>query len=221
MPGFRFLPNDNLQAVVDYVIMLSLRGEVERQVALLAETEYAPEDEIESLVFTDALVQVHDAWDQANDQVTLPMVAPPKMTDETILAGRKAFLSRGCSKCHGEDGRGQTIWLSQQFIAAQQDKPEAEREAINYDVWQQPAPAADLTAGMLHGGRRPIDIYRRINNGINGTPMPGFEQALSGEPETTWHLVHYVLAVVDRRTVEGMENVVAEPQDTSSPATEE
>ena len=59
--------------------------------------------------------------------------------------------------------------------------------------------AADLTSGMLHGGQEPIDIYRRIMNGINGTPMPGFKSALEAEPETIWNLVAYVLHVSNRR----------------------
>ena len=103
--------------------------------------------------------------------------------------------------------------MSREFLAKQQSHP---GQQLNYDVWGQPAPAADLTAGMLHGGRRPVDIYRRISSGINGTPMPGFGQALAAEPETIWQLVHYVLAVVDNRTVAGIENVVADPVATGS-----
>ena len=52
---------------------------------------------------------------------------------------------------------------------------------------------------MLHGGQDPIDIYRRIMNGINGSPMPGFKSALESEPETIWNLVGYVLSVSNRR----------------------
>ena len=52
---------------------------------------------------------------------------------------------------------------------------------------------------MLHGGQEPIDIYRRILNGINGTPMPGFKSALQNEPETIWNLVSYVLEISNRR----------------------
>jgi hypothetical protein len=52
---------------------------------------------------------------------------------------------------------------------------------------------------MLHGGQEPVDIYRRIMNGINGTPMPGFKSALESEPETIWNLVAYVIDVSNRR----------------------
>ena len=55
---------------------------------------------------------------------------------------------------------------------------------------------------MFHGGGRPIDIYRRIYSGINGTPMPGFSQQLSGKPDTFWDLVHYVEFVSNARRTE-------------------
>ena len=45
---------------------------------------------------------------------------------------------------------------------------------------------------MFHGGNRPIDIYRRIYSGINGTPMPSFTLQFKANPEMFWHMVHYV-----------------------------
>ena len=99
---------------------------------------------------------------------------------------------------------------SLKLIAALEALPEEKREKINYDAWGNVAPAADITARSLHGGRRPIDIYRRIYTGINGTPMPAFGQALSQEPETAWHLVHYVRSIVEGRHVEGLDDVVAD-----------
>jgi mono/diheme cytochrome c family protein len=55
---------------------------------------------------------------------------------------------------------------------------------------------------MYHGGGQPLDIYRRIYSGINGTPMPAFSTKLSGEPETFWHLVHYVQSISGARRAE-------------------
>ncbi|MCR9117391.1 MAG: cytochrome c, partial [bacterium] len=182
MPSFKFLPDEDLAAVSDYVIMLSYRGELEMKVSQIAEFDYEEDEEIDKEDFTDMLEDIHKSWERAKFKAVLPVSAQPKMTDETILAGRKAFLSKGCSQCHGTDFRGQTEWLSHEFIAAQEAKPDGERIKINYDDWGDPAPAADLTAGSLHGGRRPIDIYRRIYTGINGTPMPSFGQTLASEP---------------------------------------
>jgi mono/diheme cytochrome c family protein len=216
MPAFPWLPDEDVQAVVDYVKVLSYRGELEADVTRIAEQDYDADEEIDSFEFTDSVTRIHNNWEQAAYQVVLPVTAQPKYTDETILAGRKAFLSKGCSKCHGEDGRGQTDWLSSEFIADQASLPEDKRQAINRDAWGQVAPAADITARMLHGGRRPIDIYRRIFTGINGTPMPAFSQALAQEPETLWHLVHYVQSIVEGREVEGLDQVVADEPPVSS-----
>ncbi len=209
MPAFPFLPDEDVRDVVDYVVMLSYRGELERSVARIVELDYDEGDEIDPFEFTDAIARIHSGWEQAEYRGVLPVTAQPKYSDESILAGRKAFLSKGCSKCHGDDARGQTAWLSSEFIAEQEAKPDAEREKINFDAWGEPAPAADLTAGMLHGGRRPIDVYRRIFTGINGTPMPAFDQALAAEPETIWHLVHYAISVVEGRDVEGLDEIEA------------
>ncbi len=52
---------------------------------------------------------------------------------------------------------------------------------------------------MLRGGFRPIEIYRRIFAGINGTPMPSFSLLLKNEPDTLWHLVNYVEYLSDTR----------------------
>ena len=74
----------------------------------------------------------------------------------------------------------------------------ATNKAMN-DSWGNPTKAADLTSGMLRGGTEPLDIFRHIDAGINGTPMPSFHAALQKEPETIWNLVGYVLQVADSR----------------------
>jgi mono/diheme cytochrome c family protein len=199
MPSFPWLPEEDVQDVVDYVIMLAHRGELEQKVAVLASVDLEPDDDLKLFDFTETLQQIHDQWKLAESQVVLPMTPQPLLSDDTVSLGRQAFVTKGCSKCHGEDGRGQTDWLSSEFVAQQQALPEDKRIQINFDAWGNVAPAADLTAGMLHGGRRRIDIYRRIHNGINGTPMPAFGQALATEPDTIWHLVHYINHVVEGR----------------------
>ena len=201
MPSFPWMSEEDLQDVIDYVILLSQRGEIESFVVGIAESDYEAEDRIDDADFAEAMETVQTAWKSAEAAVVQPVSAPPAYDDESIAKGRAAFLSRGCSKCHGENGKGQTEWLSSEFHAAEAAKPEAERVQINFDVWGQPAPAADLTARMLHGGRRPLDIYRRIHTGISGTPMPAFGDALASEPETIWNLVHYVLSIVEGRAL--------------------
>jgi mono/diheme cytochrome c family protein len=55
----------------------------------------------------------------------------------------------------------------------------------------------NLREGVYRGGRRPWDIYHRVNQGISGTPMPGGGPASAGaqgtltDPEI-WNIVDYV-----------------------------
>ncbi|HET6425177.1 MAG TPA: c-type cytochrome [Planctomycetaceae bacterium] len=178
MPAFNLLSEGDQQAVVDYVIMLSRRGEVEQGLIGLAETE----DEIDSeMVQEEVITTVLRRWNDAEETEIRSLTPQPKFTMAHVERGKQAFLTKGCSKCHGEDGRGQT------------------KDNRGNDTWGQPTRAADLTSGMLHGGPRPIDIYLRIYSGINGTPMPGFAAALQSEPDTIWDLVAYVLSVSSHR----------------------
>ncbi|MCA9026240.1 MAG: cytochrome c [Planctomycetaceae bacterium] len=183
MPSFKLLPKKDIEAVVDYVLVLTHRGELENQIALTAQAEEEVDPEV---VEEDLVPIVVDAWKQAIQNEVHVLTPQPEFTKANVVNGKKAFLTRGCSKCHGEDGRGLTA-----------DNLKAGLK----DTWQQPTRAADLTSGMLHGGQEPIDVYRRIYAGINGTPMPGFANVLKDEPDTIWDLVAYVLYVSNRRRV--------------------
>jgi mono/diheme cytochrome c family protein len=186
MPSFAQLPDDEIEAVLDYVLVLTHRGELELQLAL----EAANEDEISDDAVAGAVAFITDQWKEAKDQRVWPLTKMPAYSEESVALGKKAFLTEeaGCFKCHGDDGRGRTTDNAQGFN----------------DVWGFKTRAADLTAGMFHGGNRPEDIYRRIFSGINGTPMPSFEAKLSSEPDTFWHLVHYVQFVSSARRREVM-----------------
>lgn len=178
MPSFSLLSRRDLEAVVDYVVVLSQRGELEYQLA--AEVQAA--EELDQEILPEFVSDVARRWNEADSTLTHPLSPQPaELTADHVALGRTAFLTKGCSKCHGDDGRGQT------------------KDNIGKDSWGYPTRAADLTSGMLHGGQDPIDIYRRILNGINGSPMPGFRSALESEPETIWNLVSYVLHISGRR----------------------
>ncbi len=197
MPAFPWMSEEDLDAVVEYVIYLSQRGEVEQFVAGIAEDEYDEEEELESFDFVEAVETIRERWTEAEPQAIIPVSARPTMDQSSIEMGREIFTTENCWSCHGKDGKGQTEWLSQEFLDQQQSAAADKRIEINYDRWGHPAPAADLTARMLHGGRRPIDIYRRIYTGINGTPMPSFGDVFASDPDKIWHLVHYVLYIIE------------------------
>lgn len=202
MPAFPWMSDEDLDDIIDYITLLSQRGELEEYITVVAGEEYDAEEAIPVEDFAEGLATIREAWAAAEGQIVLPVTARPAYNEESIELGRQAFMTQGCAKCHGENGKGQTEWLSAAFLKAQQEAPPDKKIEINYDAWGNPAPAADLTARLLHGGRRPIDIYRRIHTGINGTPMPAFNQAFAEKPETIWHLVHFILSVVEGREIQ-------------------
>ena len=188
MPSFALLPEGDLQAVVDHVLALTHRGELELFLAVEAESDGA----INLDNTAGYIEEIVANWQKAESQLIVPETRMPPMTPQSIELGRIAFTSAsqeaaGCMKCHGEDGRGKTTDNAKGFV----------------DAWGFQTRAADLTSGMFHGGAEPIDIYRRVYGGITGTPMPSFKDKLAKEPDTIWHLVHYVqyISAARRREV--------------------
>jgi mono/diheme cytochrome c family protein len=184
MPSFSRLTKRDLDSVVDYVLALTHRGELEQLLAAEAAAEGELTDETAQNL-ADVVVQ---RWTAANDEVVEPATKMPKMTADSIAQGAEIFQKRECFKCHGRNGRGGL----------------AGGIEVGLDSWGHKTAAADLTSGMLHGGQRPLDVYRRIYAGINGTPMPGFKEAFAETPDDVWHLTHYVLDLADKRR-RGME----------------
>ena len=156
MPEFKLLGDEDLQAVVDYVLVLTHRGELEHALAIEADEDEA----IDPKTTPELIASIMARWHDAAGHAVEPLTRETPYDQESIERGRKAFLTEtaGCYKCHGPNGRGQPV-----------DNPEGFK-----DAWGHATRAADLTAGMFHGGGRSVDIYRRIYSGINGTPMPGF-----------------------------------------------
>jgi mono/diheme cytochrome c family protein len=177
MPSFSLLDPKDLEAVVDYVLVLTHRGELEDELAGEAEVS----DAVEPARVREMVATILGRWEQARGKVVYPTTPMPEFTAAIVDEGKKAFLTVGCAQCHGEDGRGQML------------------TNVGADAWGKPTKAADLTSGMLRGGTEPLDIYRHIDAGINGTPMPAFHDSLGKQPERIWHLVGYVLSVAETR----------------------
>jgi mono/diheme cytochrome c family protein len=190
MPAFRFLSEEDLEAVIDYVMVLASRGELEISLIREAETELDEEDDFDPEVVAEYVQDISDSWRRAEDELVRPLTVNPPRTEETVHKGAVAFAELYCVKCHGPDARG------------------SKSADVGQDIWGRTAYPANLAMGMLHGGRRPIDIYRRIYSGINGTPMPSSKDpntAIDETPEERsdriWHLVHFVTAVIEDNRV--------------------
>lgn len=107
--------------------------------------------------------------------VELP--SAPRTTDESVERGKKLYEETGCIKCHGTVGRG--------------DGPSA---PTLKDDWGNPLRPADLSQSWtFRGGSSREDIFRTMSTGFNGTPMPGFVDALS--PEERWAITDYIVSL--------------------------
>lgn len=180
MPSFERFSKEDLEAVVDYVLVLTYRGELERTLAMIAyDDEELPDEEgIEEVV--ESILQ---PWRDSSNELVMPMTMMPRMTEESARVGHQLFLKHACNKCHGVFGRGGSMGNVE----------------VGADAWGYKTAAADLSSGMFRGGGRPLDIYRRIHSGINGTPMPAFEKLFAENPDAIWQLVHFIKQTGNRR----------------------
>ena len=112
-----------------------------------------------------------------NTPQPVPLPSAPGMTDESIELGKKLYAETGCIRCHGSLGRG--------------DGPSA---PTLRDDWGSPIRAADLSQSWtFRGGSSREDIFRTMSTGFNGTPMPGFVDALT--PEQRWAITDFIVSL--------------------------
>ena len=139
-----------------------------------------------------------DTWDAADepDARVTPTEPRPAAGGElaaSVLRGREIYLQQRsqCVSCHGVHGRGDGA----QTRSQQTDEVTGEPYPVPglHDAWGDPIRPRNLLSGIYRGGRRPVDVYRRIHAGIKGSKMPGFGSAFS-EAEI-WDLVNFVLAL--------------------------
>ena len=203
MPAFPNLSEDDLDAVISYVIHLSLRGESEFQAIkrlILAFEDADPPA-------TEVAAAAQKAWQQWLNAETVPMLPPsgrsqsddssqvvsveippdPAHSDADRLAsaarGYRLFVEKtgaGCASCHVNFGR---------------------TPQLKYDAWGNVIQPRNLLLGLYRGGRTPRDLYARIYSGITASGMPSHRQ-LAEQPgedgsDKIWDLVHFVLAAGD------------------------
>lgn len=128
------------------------------------------------------------------DEKPVPALKIPPflpLTSELIAVGRSKFDEAGCAECHGLDAKG--------------NGPSA-KDLKNR--WENSILPSDLTLKPFKSGQRPEDLYRSIATGLDGTPMPSYEGALS--PEEQWALVDYIFSIATRERPRGMMGLVGE-----------
>ncbi len=112
------------------------------------------------------------------EPVEIPPAPPP--TPELIAAGAKVYERLRCGQCHGADGRG--------------GGPAAD---TLQDSLGRPIEAHDFTRGFIKVGDTPEALYRVLMTGLDGTPMPAYDQTSTAEER--WPLVHYTLSLREER----------------------
>ncbi|MFM8288939.1 MAG: c-type cytochrome, partial [Planctomycetaceae bacterium] len=96
-----------------------------------------------------------------------------------------------CSECHGLSGRGDGP-NTEVFGKITGSQPEQTYDHPGlHDDWGNVIQPRNLTRGVYRFGRKPIDLYRRINQGINGTPMPKADLS----DQELWDLVNFVMSL--------------------------
>lgn len=122
----------------------------------------------------------------------------------SVKRGREVFLGKFalCSKCHGEKGlgNGQTTdfddwtkdWTSR--VGLQPNNLDALVPLLARGALKpQNAKPRNFTEGIFRGGESAAQLYRRITQGIEGSPMPA-ATFVEGqfEEEDVWHLINFV-----------------------------
>lgn len=98
---------------------------------------------------------------------------------QSVERGARIYKSMQCGECHGDDGKAGRMDLRD------------ERKIMIHPV--------DLTRRETFGnGISHEDIYRTIMTGLDGTPMPGYNDSFAGKEDSAWDLVHYILSLQGR-----------------------
>ena len=224
MPAFQTLSPAEVEALVDYVKYLTIRGQLERR--LLAEVDVMDGDpllnlelatskdaadkeefgdQLATLVEEFLIEDIVERWADADSSVTDVPVPPEAFAAKNM--GHEAFVESGrqlfrgkanCAQCHGPTGLGDgqnenyDDWTNDWLKTAGVDPnfKESYQHFLDAGAFRPRfISPRNLQLAVFRGGNRPEDIYRRIANGIEGTPMPSAPTLTSDE---IWALVAFV-----------------------------
>src|SRR3990167_1619214 len=102
---------------------------------------------------------------------------------ELVSQGKALYQKLKCWECHGKEGKG--------------DGPSVSGLK---DDWGYPAPPNNFTRGVYKGGGKDSDIYLRFTTGMDGTPMPSYED--SANEQERWALVRYVKSLAAQKVAQ-------------------
>lgn len=191
MPSFAHLGDDDLDALVSYVIHLSIRGETEfaTMAKAMQPTEEDPDFEGPELdaLFANNLLDVLYNWGVAA-RYPIPIPSHHIRNEEdrllSAIRGYKLYNSAefGCASCHVKYGSEQQL---------------------KWDLWGGVVQPRNLLLGVYRGGRQGHDLYARIYGGIYPSGMTSFRNTLAtgpsypDRPDKIWNVVHFIQALAD------------------------
>jgi len=222
MPSFLLLEDDELHAIIEYVLWLSHRGEIEYGLDNEITTDFsrqAVEERVQggensgdikaefqefladswADTFAGVTERVFSSWEEVQPEdgkpssaVIFPKKPRPPSTPESRARGRALYLSNltKCVSCHGPEGLGNGPQTTSYQINKETGRPY--NQPGWHDIWGQRVKPRNLTRGIYRGGRRPIDLYRRLAGGIRGSEMPPFNKL---SDDQLWDLVNYVMSI--------------------------
>jgi len=261
------LTEAGLNALTDYVIFLSWRGEVERKVvdAAIFDLDLGSGDRIIDAALRDStkdedkeafkeqwegiegtVAEIGSEWLDAVDNV---IEVPPPPADipvannhaefialaagpnadavaKSVERGRELFKGKvaSCSKCHGEDGlgNGQTTdyddWTKDWTVRIGLDP--LKREALIPLLARGALPPLTIhprnfSEGYFRGGDQAADLWIRVVQGIEGTPMPA-ATFVAGDfvQDDVWHLINFIRSL--QKSVEAVPPAVDKKMETAS-----
>ena len=200
MPSFSLLDEQDIEALIDYVIYLSVRGEVERRLLMEMVTslgygvEPLPENERLSYagresVAPEILVNVQrvmSQWADSAQPEVLPQAAPEMKLDQdlSVTRGRELFHGKiaNCVGCHGVEGAGGVEtrdyddWTKEYTtkLGISPDNREDVQPFREVGAHRPRLIQPRILQGVVfRGGDEPGRLYQLIRHGIAGTPMPG------------------------------------------------
>jgi mono/diheme cytochrome c family protein len=227
MPSFRRLHEAELEALIDYVRYLSVRGQVERYLisalAQLDQETFLSGNDLTNENWTGSQLDQISAqaiklfgeaelssfvtrWLDAQQDVTAVPTPPTALNPDDsqysalVESGRELYFGKkaNCAECHGQTAAGNATpyfddWTGDWVKSAGIDLTNRNSYRDFLKAGALPPRTVrprNLLLGIMRGGSDIESIYRRIANGIEGTPMPSSAATL--KEDEIWALVAYV-----------------------------
>jgi len=198
-------PLIDLELAKKFHELSAIEEPTEEQEEELEEVEENYLDSMWGIVGERLMEDVIARWVDADDKETEIPDAPAAFdsSDEGyrdfVASGRELFYKRGnCAQCHGDTGVGNgqienfddwtNDWVKTPGVNP--FNPKTYKQFTQAGALPpRPIKPRNLTEAVYRGGGEPEEIYLRIANGIEGTPMPA---APVLTPDEIWALVAYV-----------------------------